>query len=451
MDYRRTFSFISVASLSCRMLYYQQAEAPKGPSMPQPADEQTPMADDKAFTDERLPLIDLEQAAKRPPSRRRRLVQLVITLLTAGIILVTFRGIIPQARPAPVVQAPDARSTPKPTLLLITSNVNYGTLTINGQQRTARLPLLMPALSQNYDITFTPAPLLPISSHFRFAHGLVEDFRTPLPGHCWVSQPSYQPINGSINSNALVIDLNLTFDRDNLIPEQREQIDTLLIQQVTAQQEVAIPAGSYIPTSIAADGTITSTQSAEPLQATATLLPNANTSQSRFDCGEPICPPSDLDWQTLSQLSGQVWVMSVPAALRWRVSNAAGNTLSDTSFPAAETIDLFLTYNATLGWHVSEQPSFGIASLADQLSNLNCSTALLLLHMQPQLGNLTLTISLDQGFGGCEISIRQNRDYQGKIIWRFGVLLDGDNQAHLLLPNLPLAPPDEVAAVEQGN
>ena len=45
---------------------------------------------------------------------------------------------------------------------------------------------------------------------------------------------------------------------------------------------------------------------------------------------------------------------------------------------------------------------------------------------------------------------RSNGIYQGKLLWRFGVLLAGDDAAHTLLPNLPLAPAEEIAAVEQG-
>ena len=42
---------------------------------------------------------------------------------------------------------------------------------------------------------------------------------------------------------------------------------------------------------------------------------------------------------------------------------------------------------------------------------------------------------------------RSNGIYQGKLLWRFGVLLAGDDSSHALLPSLPLAPAEEIAAV----
>jgi hypothetical protein len=413
----------------------------------QPDGQQT-TPNDEAFTDERLPLTDLEQEGQHPPARGRRLAQLGIAVLAAIITLVTFRGLITPARPAALEPTP--RSTPSTTMLLLTSNVNYGALTINGQTRQATLPLLMKVLNQSYDISLAPAPLRPISCHLTFAHGGVDTFSTNAPGRCWAGQSSYQVSDSTTNSHAFIFEVNLSFAAGNLPGGQIQQINGLVSQHVTAQQDVTIPVGSYFATGITADGTITSQQSGGLLQATATLLPSATDAQFGFDCGEPICP-GDLDWHTLSQLVGQVWVVSVPVALHWRVNTAAGKTISDVSFPTAETIDFFLTYDAAQGWRIVEQSGVATASLADELANLNCSTALLLLQPQLTRDNPTLTESFNRGIEGCEIIVRQNGEngaYLGKLIWRFGVLLAGDDQAHALLPALPLAPPDEVAAVE---
>lgn len=53
----------------------------------------------------------------------------------------------------------------------------------------------------------------------------------------------------------------------------------------------------------------------------------------------------------------------------------------------------------------------------------------------------------DQGARGCEIMLAVNNAYQGTFLWRFGVLLAADTQAHTTDAHLPTAPPDEIAAL----
>jgi hypothetical protein len=48
---------------------------------------------------------------------------------------------------------------------------------------------------------------------------------------------------------------------------------------------------------------------------------------------------------------------------------------------------------------------------------------------------------------GCELGAAINGVDGGRYVWRFGVLLAADAQAHRILPALPLASPAEIAAV----
>ena len=52
----------------------------------------------------------------------------------------------------------------------------------------------------------------------------------------------------------------------------------------------------------------------------------------------------------------------------------------------------------------------------------------------------------NNGVEGCLISLQVN-DSDGLFLWRFGVLLAADDGAHAMLPDLPIALPEAIAAV----
>jgi hypothetical protein len=98
-------------------------------------------------------------------------------------------------------------------------------------------------------------------------------------------------------------------------------------------------------------------------------------------------------------------------------------------------------------------PVFG--SIADQLPTTFCSEGSLLLDLHlGQPANSNPNILQDQGIVGCAMSLQQTDSNQpqntadlGHFVWRFGVLLAADDRAHALAPDLPLASPEEIAAV----
>lgn len=66
----------------------------------QPAEKQTPLEDGDSEQND-LPLIDLESAGQRAPSRRKRAAQIGLALLAAAMVLVTFRGGLSPRKPRP--------------------------------------------------------------------------------------------------------------------------------------------------------------------------------------------------------------------------------------------------------------------------------------------------------------------------------------------------------------
>jgi hypothetical protein len=62
-------------------------------------------------------------------------------------------------------------------------------------------------------------------------------------------------------------------------------------------------------------------------------------------------------------------------------------------------------------------------------------------------GGWDSVIDVNHGVEGCALDLLQNQLVIGRFLWRFGVLLATNDQAHKALPALPVAPPDEIAAV----
>lgn len=118
---------------------------------------------------EQLPLIELDTLASQPPSQRKRLVQIGLALAALVVVFATFWGVVrPKALPA---SAPHILPTEPPPTLLITSNVNYGTITINGQKQRGAPPLEVTMRSQPpYQITLDAPPF--------------QSFTCTFPGGC---------------------------------------------------------------------------------------------------------------------------------------------------------------------------------------------------------------------------------------------------------------------------
>ena len=388
-----------------------------------------------------LPLIDLEAEGQRPPSRRKRAAQISLALAAAAVVLVTFWRVAFPAKPAP----PAPKPLPPP-LLLISSNVNYGLLTINGKRQQVKLPFLFQAQNIAYTITLEPVPLRARSCRFSFTNS---GLNAAPSDSCFIGPASYQLPNGTPAPAGRSFVLDLSFTADDLPPGHADQIATLLSEQSVTAQAIAVPAGSYYATGITPDGVVSSQRAATALQGTAIRAPNLDSAQR--SCGQRICS-TYIDWSSLSQLSGQVWAISLPEALRWQFATLSGDIVSDVRYPTADFSQVFLTYTAATGWRVEPEAITPTLTPLDQVGNLNCVTGTTLAQqlLQQQLEqHWSLENTHYQQVAGCEIALRDSSDIvRGKLIWRFGVLLAGDEAAQAMLPDLPLAPPEEIAALE---
>lgn len=410
-----------------------------GDGVPDPAEERG---------GEALPLIELESILSRPPSLRKRLTQLGFVLLAAMIALALFWDNTAQGWPSTLASAPTP--TRSPPLLLILGNVNYGALSINGKQQPGQLPLLVAVHGTTYDISLHAPPFGAVSCHLNLASLNVSGSSEP-DRHCLANPVSHAglfSLNGVTGTPAF--EAYLTLGLDDLPPDQQNQVSALISQALSMRQDTSVPVGSYFATSFEAPTTIASLRASTPLQASVTVAPAVFQGSAPF-CAEFVCSRV-IDPAIASSLTGHQWVITVTLAVSWRFRTASGTVASFVPFrvttkagSAAETAALFLSSAQAGDWTISQLAP--VPNFAGQLQDTFCSTGETIL--QQGVGydpSSWIATNSGQGAPGCDIHLYLKNTFQGTFLWRFGVLLAGDAQAHATDPQLPVAPPEEVAA-----
>jgi len=391
---------------------------------------------------EDLPLIEMETLLNRPPSWRKRLIHLGLLLIAGTVLLVMFRGNSPLRHPPP----PTDSQTNTPPVLFINSNVNYGTVTINGKKQPGTLPIVTAAHGDTYTIRLDAPPFRPISCRVRLSQ--VASSGASTGGKNCVA---------FIDTNTMPdFQVNIIATLADLPPDQQGQVTALLTRTLAAEQALTVPAGSYIATGFSQASLITSQRVSAPLQASATVAPFApRNSPDNTLCVGIICP-----WMPPSggiySFPGHQWAVTVELALRWRFSSASGAAVSNVVFQEAgvfnqiaSPLNLSLFRNQAGDWAISQNTP--TPDTSSQLQNAFCATGENILRQAAGIGpHISIGIIHDQGAPGCEVLVQMNNTAQGTFIWRFGVLLAANARAHTMYPTLPVAPPAEIAAVEQS-
>lgn len=406
-------------------------------------EDSTPILPDRQTDD--MPSIDQEPARSRPPTRRKRSIQIGLMLVTLLVVAVTFHSVILPSNSTPSVPTDVSQRIILSTTALITSNINFGTVTIDDQQQHGTLPLFFVPHNSTYTITIYAPPFQPKACTITSSGGTPQ---STSGRDCQIIHSSQSITANGITATPLFT-IEIDFTTTDLPPDQQSQINTMLAHSVTTQQTATIPSGSYIATSLNANNTITSQQFTTTLQATATLAASTNVGMIPFPCSELICQAGVTPEGVFATLTSMVWLINVPVALDWRFVRPDGHILGDVSFPAADVAPTLLAYMPNVGWSLLSQAVYGPSNLENMMSNLNCETGERVLQQQLRTTNINLNLSgPPKGIEGCQIIAQTNSTSQGNFLWRFGVLLAVDMPARNLLPNLPIAPQGEIAAVQ---
>ena len=425
-------------------------------------------ADLEGYTDPNLPLVALETLLNRPPSLRKRLLHGGLLLLTLGVVLITFWRVIMPGTGVLLTAAP-----PAPTTLLISSNVTVGTVTINGHLQRGSLPLRVPLP------VHLPAQVMLAAPPFRSVTCQLPPPRRPVPG---VFAPCLVGSGGSIA--APEVELRIYLTQSDLPLTQQGKIDTVLAQALSMQQETVVPVQDFFATNAVPYQMITSQRATTPLQASVFLVTDTSAalgscrenscqacvsnrcSAARFGVaalpGIPADPPEpcvdfpcpncagSLCYQEVfgaTSLRGQFWEVEILVRLGWRFSQPSGKVVSTVIYPDLETIRLVWYADRWGNWQLLSQGNQGW-SLAQQLASVGTLTGRSLLALQLAGTEWSFSIAHQQGIAGCEFVAWHTRQARGVFLWRFGVLLAANAGAQALWPTLPVAPFDEMAAVD---
>jgi hypothetical protein len=408
--------------------------------MPPPKDQHTAASEDTPeaapLSDERLALIELESLLNRPPSWRKRLLYGGLVIAALAVALAAFWSAL---LPKPV-------STPTDPLLtgVLLSDLTYGSVTVNGQKQTAPPPLRVQLHQHAANIiTLNAPPFAPLTCKITFPYTYDD------PAHCLLvtgnefTDPAGAPLsvnNGSVSPTFFV---NMGFTWYDLSKDQQNQMLSAVNQTLNTPQQITVPAGAYYAVSGSSDAAgITSQRASAPLDATASLILQAT---STTVCGAVPCPDPIPPGQSAA-LSGHVWVISFDMEIRWQFMDASGAAVGDAFYYLRPgIIQIVLSYERPAGWVVATQDMPNLAQ--DLLQNQLCPIGMALLPVNTD-GSQNIQTVYDRGIAGCELHAQTDDGKQGLFLWRFGVLLAVDNGAQAMLPTLPIAPPDEIAAVD---
>jgi hypothetical protein len=393
------------------------------------------------------PGIELEGAPVRrttPWARLARLALVALICLAAGGVLLREIGL---ARLQATTVAPGPAG---PVVLL--SNVSYGTVTVNGRRLAGAPPLALPLADGWNRLVFAAAPFTAQGCRVQWsAQGWVN-------GDCLATGPQYASsivINGLVVHPALVIVFRLK--GSDLPPLVYADARAVMARQLSAVSGYTspVPAGELIAAGGHWPDAIASRPAGPGMQATMTFgLYNDGSGEPRtVTCDVALCA-GGLFFTTASASLAPVWNVTPDAYYVWRFADGSGAQVESLPYPVSPALTMSLTYEATFSWQPLPTRVAAGAPMPVEilLGGTFCDAGIYALNALTQSRGYVptpiSTVVSNNGPEGCVMVLRQvgNQDL-GKIIWRWGVLLAADLDAHIQLPDLPIASASEIAAL----
>lgn len=397
---------------------------------------------------------DLDAVLARRASPRRRLVQLgiiIVPILVAASLVL--RGTLP-APPSSSTYVAVPTWTPYPIPITLTSNVSFGTLTLNGKQLAGPPPRDIALRPGNNVITLT-AP--PFPTQTCVVQGpLIVSGSQAIFGSTSTCQISSEGDAGGIPTHVYVA---LMLSGDALSPDLRESAQALVTRTlgIASPLTATVPIGDYYAAGMNGQGVPNARQAAVPLTATftETLMDSTAIASATaaypfpYECSSALCAGG---YDPSQPLPSHVWLVNVQTMFRWYFTTPSGLLAGSLVLPAPELRTLALIYTPDAGWQAAEP--WPPTSDPNQGSSDLCQAGMNVLgQAMSTQGGLQGGIETDQanptadGVRGCSFHIINQGNTIGTFIWRFGVLLAVDDKAHALLPSVPIAPPQEITAV----
>jgi hypothetical protein len=415
------------------------------------------MVEDDMSTPPTHPLAtdDLDVVLARRASPRRRLVQLgaiIVPILVAASLVL--RGTLPAATPSSTYVAVPTW-TPLPIPITVTSNVSFGTLTLNGKPLAGPPPRDITLRPGNNIITLA-AP--PFSTQSCVVHGpLIMSGSQAIFRSDSTCQITTEGDAGGYPTHVYVM---LMISGDTLPPDLRASAQALVARtlDIASPQTATVPVGDYYATGMSGKGVPNARRATVPLTATLTqtfmdsaAIASATASYPfPIECSSALCAGG---YDPSQPLPSHAWLVDVQTVFRWYFTTPSGLLAGSLVLPAPIPRMVMLIYNPDDGWQVAEpwpspydlspgQPVLCQAGM-DVLGQASSSQG----GVNGDFGMRQPETTVDD-MRGCALQIMSSNDtVLGTFIWRFGVLLAKDKDAHALLPSVPIAPSQEIAAV----
>jgi hypothetical protein len=389
------------------------------------------------------PAIELETVPTRPTTPRGRLARIglaVLICVVAGGVLLREIGLA-QPEGTPVGPGPAG-----PAVLL--SNVSYGAVTLNGQHLPGSPPLTLPLRNGWNQITFAARPFASRSCRLQWgAEGWING-DCPAIGQ---GVANNVVINGLVVRPATLIVIRLT--GGDLPPSLYRAARAVMASQLATMSGFvrAVPVGEPIAVGGHWPDSISTRPAGQGARAVMSfgLYPDGSGEPRSIQCDFALCA-GGLFYTTASASLDAAWNVAPDAYYVWRFADSGGNFDTSLPYPVSPTVTVPLTYDAALGW----QPLAGRVDggfpppMEILLDGTFCDAGVYALNALTQTLGDTATVVGNSGMDGCVIALRtQKLQPQGRFIWRWGVLLAADVEAHATLPDLPVASGSEIAAL----
>jgi hypothetical protein len=397
--------------------------------------EQRPEADD----DLESPSLDALLGHRSSPWRRaRRIISLVAVLaLVAGLLL-------RQTRPTHSTPSIDSSSV-IPVQTLILSNTSWGTLTADGVPVTTNQPQRTITLSKATTITLDAAPFAPRTCHVAPASVNGTPTAVVLDGPCSSVQVATS-LDGSPRQGQLSAGVFFALGGNDLPTGLATSARQEIARELSALQlRTTIPAGDYYAVGRDSVGHALSQRATTTLAATLDVVPDPRPDQNNPSCGDPDCGPAS----PLTIAGMDLWSVREGASLRWRFFDDAGQQIGNAGYRLSGLLPMMLTYDGAGGWQKYTSMVTTAVSPGPQPDDL-CGVGQDLLGLYENTLPGAATVRGVEKMGCAFEQHSADGTPVGLFVWRYGVLLAGDAQAHTLISSLPVAPPDEVAAALHG-
>ncbi|HKS69027.1 MAG TPA: hypothetical protein VJQ45_01305 [Ktedonobacterales bacterium] len=391
----------------------------------------------------RVASVELDDLLRRRRTRGQRMVRfgaLAVALLLAAALVAHASGV---RLPTPQTQVPR-----RPVGVALVSNITYGTLTLNGRRLSGPPPQAVTLRDGTNAIALAAPPFQPRQCSVTWPD------LSLLSGQCSVSIGYLPDLDTALE---IEYQIALDFDIHELPPDVAASARaTVSAAIIAAHYETPVPAGQPIATGwTPRTGAIDTIPAPPHTQAQLSFTPAATPA-----CPDGLCVGSEFlpSFPGRGPPVGPAWMVNAGFTYTWRFVTQDGTVLGSVTYPTDVPVSFAIAPNppGDGGWHLWQpslpSPPAPTDVMLSALTSSICDWANAFRVAQPGVPSPpSVGVTIGPGIQGCAFTLQTpGGGDAGTLLWRFGVLLAADPQAHASYPKLPMAPAGALEAIGSG-